>query len=116
MMNVAIEDKLLAVVIHRRRRPPRAAPEPRVRPDTPTDDDQFSGPEPDDAHLTGVVLRLNDDGSTPLDNPLMRVTRKMTAIAGLAGALASLHTSLGSRTPTGNFVAFVRPRRVMSAA
>ena len=34
------------------------------------DDDQFGGPEPDDAHLTGVILRLNDDGSTPGDNPL----------------------------------------------
>ena len=33
-------------------------------------DDQFDGPEPDDAHLTGVVLRLNDDGTTPVDNPL----------------------------------------------
>jgi len=33
------------------------------------DDDQFGGPEPDRAHLTGVVLRLNDDGSTPNDNP-----------------------------------------------
>ncbi|HUE98650.1 MAG TPA: PQQ-dependent sugar dehydrogenase [Anaerolineales bacterium] len=32
-------------------------------------DDQFGGPEPDDAHLTGVILRLNDDGSTPMDNP-----------------------------------------------
>jgi glucose/arabinose dehydrogenase len=32
-------------------------------------DDQFGGPEPDDAHLTGVILRLNDDGSTPSDNP-----------------------------------------------
>lgn len=32
-------------------------------------DDQFGGPEPDDAHLTGVILRLNDDGSTPEDNP-----------------------------------------------
>ena len=32
-------------------------------------DDEFGGPEPDDAHLTGVVLRLNDDGSTPTDNP-----------------------------------------------
>jgi hypothetical protein len=32
-------------------------------------DDQFGGPEPDDAHLTGVILRLNDDGSTPGDNP-----------------------------------------------
>ena len=33
-------------------------------------DDQFGGPRPDDAHLTGVILRLNDDGSTPDDNPL----------------------------------------------
>jgi glucose/arabinose dehydrogenase len=32
-------------------------------------DDQFGGPEPDDAHLTGVILRLNDDGSAPSDNP-----------------------------------------------
>jgi aldose sugar dehydrogenase len=32
-------------------------------------DDQFGGPEPDDAHLSGVVLRLNDDGTTPADNP-----------------------------------------------
>lgn len=34
-----------------------------------TPDDQFGGPEPDDAHLTGVILRLNDDGTTPTDNP-----------------------------------------------
>jgi glucose/arabinose dehydrogenase len=33
------------------------------------DDDQFGGPEPDDAHFTGVILRLNDDGTTPADNP-----------------------------------------------
>jgi len=32
-------------------------------------DDNFGGPEPDDAHLTGVVLRLNSDGTTPPDNP-----------------------------------------------
>lgn len=32
-------------------------------------DDQFGGPEPDNAHLTGVILRLNDDGSSPADNP-----------------------------------------------
>jgi glucose/arabinose dehydrogenase len=38
-------------------------------PTPPTADDQFGGPEPDDAHLTGVVLRLNDDGSAPPDNP-----------------------------------------------
>ena len=33
-------------------------------------DDNFGGPEPDDAHLTGSILRLNDDGTTPNDNPL----------------------------------------------
>jgi glucose/arabinose dehydrogenase len=32
-------------------------------------DDQFGGPQPDDNHLTGVVLRLNPDGTTPADNP-----------------------------------------------
>jgi glucose/arabinose dehydrogenase len=38
-------------------------------PTPPTPDDQFGGPEPDDAHLSGVILRLNDDGTTPVDNP-----------------------------------------------
>jgi glucose/arabinose dehydrogenase len=33
------------------------------------DDDNFGGPEPDNAHFTGVILRLNDDGTTPADNP-----------------------------------------------
>jgi aldose sugar dehydrogenase len=32
-------------------------------------DDQFGGPEPDSAHLAGVILRLNDDGTIPTDNP-----------------------------------------------
>lgn len=32
-------------------------------------DDQFGGPGPDRAHLTGVILRLDDDGSAPTDNP-----------------------------------------------
>jgi aldose sugar dehydrogenase len=32
-------------------------------------DDQFGGPFPDENHLTGSVLRLNDDGSVPADNP-----------------------------------------------
>lgn len=32
-------------------------------------DDQFGGPLPDDAHYTGVILRLNTDGSIPTDNP-----------------------------------------------
>ena len=35
----------------------------------PAPDDQFGGPQPDNAHLTGVILRLNDDGTTPENNP-----------------------------------------------
>ena len=40
-------------------------------PTPPTADDQFGGPAPDAAHFTGVVLRLNDDGSVPADNPFV---------------------------------------------
>lgn len=36
-------------------------------------DDQFGGPYPDDAHYTGVVIRLNNDGSIPDDNPFYRL-------------------------------------------
>jgi glucose/arabinose dehydrogenase len=36
---------------------------------TPVADDQFGGPELDSAHFAGVILRLNDDGTTPTDNP-----------------------------------------------
>jgi aldose sugar dehydrogenase len=43
--------------------PTPTCPGPTVR------DDQFGGPAPDDAHRTGVVLRLNDDGTAPTDNP-----------------------------------------------
>ena len=32
-------------------------------------DDAFGGPGPDRAHFTGVILRLNDDGTAPADNP-----------------------------------------------
>lgn len=42
----------------------------------PVPDDDFGGPEPDNAHLTGVILRLNDDGSTPRDNPFYSVGRR----------------------------------------
>jgi glucose/arabinose dehydrogenase len=37
-------------------------------------DDQFGGPDPDDAHFSGVIVRLNDDGSTPSDNPFAQFT------------------------------------------
>jgi aldose sugar dehydrogenase len=33
------------------------------------EDDQFGGPQADNAHYSGVVIRLNDDGSIPTDNP-----------------------------------------------
>jgi glucose/arabinose dehydrogenase len=46
-------------------------------------DDQFGGPEPDDAHFTGVIVRLNDDGTTPTDNPFYDVGAE---IGGQAGA------------------------------
>src|SRR5678815_4937360 len=47
----------------------------------PVPDDQFGGPEPDNAHLTGVILRLNDDGSTPSDNPFVNSTTTLTGEA-----------------------------------
>jgi glucose/arabinose dehydrogenase len=48
-----------------------------------TPDDQFGGPEPDDAHLTGVILRLNPDGTAPTDNPFYAAG---AAIGGNVGA------------------------------
>jgi len=45
-------------------------------------DDQFGGPEPDNAHFAGVILRLNDDGSTPTDNPFYSVGASMGGEAG----------------------------------
>jgi glucose/arabinose dehydrogenase len=47
----------------------------------PVPDDQFGGPEPDDAHLTGFILRLNDDGTTPSDNPFFNVSTSLTGEA-----------------------------------
>jgi glucose/arabinose dehydrogenase len=46
-------------------------------------DDQFGGPQPDDAHLTGVILRLNDDGTTPTSNPFFAAG---ASIGGPVGA------------------------------
>lgn len=46
-------------------------------------DDSFGGPAPDNAHLTGVVLRLNPDGTTPSDNPFFATG---SAIGGESGA------------------------------
>ena len=46
-------------------------------------DDQFGGPAPDDAHLAGVILRLETDGSAPPDNPFYRAGSR---IGGEVGA------------------------------
>jgi glucose/arabinose dehydrogenase len=45
-------------------------------------DDSLGGPEPDAAHLTGVILRLNDDGTTPRDNPFFQAGREWGGPAG----------------------------------
>jgi aldose sugar dehydrogenase len=61
-------------------------------------DDQFGGPEPTDAHLTGVILRLNDDGSTPSDNPFFAVG---AGLGGEAGANIQKVFSYGHRNGFG---------------
>ena len=40
-------------------------------------DDQFGGPTPDNLHFSGVILRLNADGTTPSDNPFFAVGAAM---------------------------------------
>lgn len=58
----------------------------------PVPDDDFGGPAPDDAHLTGVVLRLNDDGSTPIDNPFVSAGAQIgQRIGGAAGEAVGLN-------------------------
>lgn len=46
-------------------------------------DDQFGGPQPDSAHMSGVILRLNPDGTAPSDNPFFAAG---TAMGGEVGA------------------------------
>jgi aldose sugar dehydrogenase len=64
----------------------------------PVPDDQFGGPEPDNAHLTGVVLRLNSDGSTPTDNPFYAAG---AAIGGEAGGNIQKIYTYGHRNSFG---------------
>ena len=61
-------------------------------------DDQFGGPAPDDAHLTGVVLRLNEDGSAPSDNPFFGAGAQM---GGATGAVVQKIFSYGHRNSIG---------------
>jgi glucose/arabinose dehydrogenase len=61
-------------------------------------DDQFGGPAPDDAHLTGVVIRLNEDGSAPSDNPFFAAGAQM---GGATGAVIQKIFSYGHRNSIG---------------
>jgi aldose sugar dehydrogenase len=61
-------------------------------------DDQFGGPQPDNAHLTGVVIRLNDDGTTPGDNPFFAAG---AAMGGEVGANIQKIFSYGHRNSFG---------------
>ena len=61
-------------------------------------DDTFGGPAPDAAHLSGVVQRFNDDGSTPSDNPFFAAG---TAIGGNVGPTLQTVFSYGHRNGFG---------------
>jgi glucose/arabinose dehydrogenase len=61
-------------------------------------DDQFGGPEADDAHRTGVVLRLEDDGTAPTDNPFFAAG---AALGGEVGANVQRLYSYGHRNSFG---------------
>jgi len=45
-------------------------------------DDTHGGPEPDNAHLSGVILRLNDNGTAPTDNPFFNTGAAMGGQVG----------------------------------
>ena len=61
-------------------------------------DDQFGGPQPDDAHFTGVILRLNTDGSIPTDNPFYEAG---TSIGGEIGENIQMTFAYGIRNSFG---------------
>ena len=61
-------------------------------------DDQFGGPEPDNAHFTSVIIRLNDDGSTPADNPFYAAG---AALGGEVGANVQKIFAYGIRNSFG---------------
>jgi glucose/arabinose dehydrogenase len=66
--------------------------------DAPFVDDAFGGPMPDDAHLTGVILRMNPDGTTPSDNPFFTAG---AAMGGAVGANIQKIFSYGHRNAFG---------------
>lgn len=65
---------------------------------SPVADDQFGGPMPDDAHFSGVILRLNPDGSIPADNPFYEVG---ALVGGEIGENLQMIFSYGHRNSFG---------------
>ena len=61
-------------------------------------DDTFGGPEPDNAHFSGMIVRLNEDGTAPSDNPFFRTG---AALGGEAGANIQKIYSYGHRNGFG---------------
>ena len=61
-------------------------------------DDTFGGPAADNAHLAGVVLRVNTDGTAPSDNPFFSVGAGM---GGEVGANLQKVFSYGHRNGFG---------------
>jgi aldose sugar dehydrogenase len=61
-------------------------------------DDTFGGPQPDNAHLSGVILRLNTDGTAPADNPFFAAG---AAMGGEVGANIQKVFSYGHRNGFG---------------
>ena len=61
-------------------------------------DDTFGGPAPDNAHLSGMILRLNEDGSAPADNPFFAAGE---AMGGEVGANIQKVLSYGHRNGFG---------------
>lgn len=61
-------------------------------------DDTFGGPAPDSAHLSGVILRLNTNGSTPADNPFFAAG---ASLGGEVGANIQKIYSYGHRNGFG---------------
>jgi glucose/arabinose dehydrogenase len=61
-------------------------------------DDTFGGPAPDNAHFTGVILRLNPDGTAPTDNPFFAAGASM---GGEVGANLQKIYSYGHRNGFG---------------
>jgi glucose/arabinose dehydrogenase len=61
-------------------------------------DDIYGGPAPDNAHLAGVILRLNPDGTAPADNPFFAAG---ASIGGELGANIQKIYSYGHRNGFG---------------